>query len=276
MYGNPTEYFITLMGEVFGKKVKPVVTRSEDIFPIWDYDSGLYWTGYFTTDAYHKKDYRALGLMLRGARKFYLPLYLAAPSSPKNKDYYQKLELVAEQVSYLQHHDGISGTSKYTVMDSLEVKNAELTKFMRDSIFSEVFVDEFPEGTNKPIFSCFLSEDCVVPASGDKDIYLKVLNSDGNIERDPIVLRLPPDAEYQPDCDYELNCFCFESECPCKLYLYPPLSTYTAVRLTKVAKGTLKANKLSPFTPSSEYNFNSSHFKINYAGGEYAIGYKKV
>lgn len=79
------------MGEVFGKKVKPVVTRSEDIFPIWDYDSGLYWTGYFTTDAYHKKNYRDLGLMLRGARKFYLPLYLSDPSSLKNKDYYQKL-----------------------------------------------------------------------------------------------------------------------------------------------------------------------------------------
>lgn len=91
VYGNPTEYFITLMGEVFGRKVKPVVTRSEDIFPIWDYDSGLYWTGYFTTDAYHKKDYRNLGLLLRGARKFYLPLYLSDAKSQKNKDYYQKL-----------------------------------------------------------------------------------------------------------------------------------------------------------------------------------------
>ncbi len=28
IYGNPTEYFIALMGEIFGKKVKPVVTRS--------------------------------------------------------------------------------------------------------------------------------------------------------------------------------------------------------------------------------------------------------
>lgn len=28
VYGNPTEYFIALMGEVFGQKMKPVVTRS--------------------------------------------------------------------------------------------------------------------------------------------------------------------------------------------------------------------------------------------------------
>lgn len=123
LYGNPTEYFMTLMGEVFGKKVKPTATRSEDIFPIWDYDSGLYWTGYFTTDAYHKKDYRDLGRLLRGVRKVFINMYANEPNSDKNKKYYQLLEEVAEQVSYLQHHDGISGTSKYTVMDKLELQN---------------------------------------------------------------------------------------------------------------------------------------------------------
>lgn len=72
--------------------MKPLVTRSEDIFPIWDYDSGLYWTGYLTTDAYHKKSYRDMGRLLRAIRKFYLPLYLANPQSPKGKAHYQKLE----------------------------------------------------------------------------------------------------------------------------------------------------------------------------------------
>ena len=28
VYGNPTEYFIALMGEVFGAKIKPVVERN--------------------------------------------------------------------------------------------------------------------------------------------------------------------------------------------------------------------------------------------------------
>ena len=63
------------MGEVFGK-AKPTVTRSEDIFPIWDYDSGLYWTGYYTTDPYHKKYYRDAGRLLHASRKAYLPLYI--------------------------------------------------------------------------------------------------------------------------------------------------------------------------------------------------------
>ena len=208
VYGNPTEYFISLMGEVFGEKVKPVVTRSEDIFPIWDYDSGLYWTGYFTTDAYHKKDYRDMGRLLRGVRKFFLPAYLAQPNILKHKQHYQKLEELAEQVSYLQHHDGISGTSKYKVMDKLEMLNEELYSYMNNEILRDIFDNEFPLGTNAPLFTCHLDSNCVIPPNSPGDVYLKVLNSDGNPQRDPIVVHLPHDEFYIPDCDYELNCFC--------------------------------------------------------------------
>ena len=91
VYGNPTQYFITLMKEVFGGNVKPIATRTEDIFPIWDYDSGLYWTGYFTTDAYHKKDYRDLGRLLRATRKVFMTMYVGEPKSDKNSKYYQTL-----------------------------------------------------------------------------------------------------------------------------------------------------------------------------------------
>lgn len=85
-----------------------------------------------------------MGRLLRAARKFYLPLYLADTKSEKNKQAYQKLEEMAEQVSYLQHHDGISGTSKYTVMDNLEFKNEDLSKAVKETIFKDVFIDEFP------------------------------------------------------------------------------------------------------------------------------------
>lgn len=139
LYGNPTEYFMALMGEVYGKKVKPVATRSEDIFPIWDYDSGLYWTGYLTTDAHHKKDYRDLGRFLHGVRKIFANIYVNEPQSDKNKKYYQQLEEMAEQVSYLQHHDGISGTSKYTVMDKLEKINEDLYNKVSKGILKDIF-----------------------------------------------------------------------------------------------------------------------------------------
>jgi hypothetical protein len=51
------------------------------------------------------------------------------------------LEQLAEQVSYLQHHDGISGTSKYMVMDHLEEQNKELSSFVHSKILADVFVD---------------------------------------------------------------------------------------------------------------------------------------
>ena len=75
------------MGEVFGN-VKPVATRNEDIFPIWDYDSGLYWTGYYTTDPYHKKNYRDAGRLLHAARKAFLPTYISDPTSDNHKKSY--------------------------------------------------------------------------------------------------------------------------------------------------------------------------------------------
>ncbi len=60
-------------------------------------------------------------------------------------------------MSYLQHHDGISGTSKYRVMDALELKNKELFKYVNDKILGDVFENEFPLGTNTPMFTCHIT-----------------------------------------------------------------------------------------------------------------------
>jgi hypothetical protein len=86
---------MTLMGEVFGKKVKPIATRSEDIFPIWDYDSGLYWTGYYTTDPYHKKNYRDAGRFLHAIRKFFTPYYIIKKGTAEITQEYEILEQLA-------------------------------------------------------------------------------------------------------------------------------------------------------------------------------------
>ena len=59
--------------------------------PIWDYDSGLYWTGYFTTDAYHKKSYRDMGRFLYGTRKMFLNTWANSPTSDRNKECYKLL-----------------------------------------------------------------------------------------------------------------------------------------------------------------------------------------
>lgn len=59
--------------------------------PIWDYDSGLYWTGYYTTDPFHKKQYRDSGRMLSALRKAFLPIYISDPNNTINKQTYQDL-----------------------------------------------------------------------------------------------------------------------------------------------------------------------------------------
>lgn len=84
VYGNPTQYFMILMGEVFNK-TKPTAVRQEDIMPIWDYDSGLYWTGYYTTDPFHKKNYRDAGKYLYAARKAFASSYILDPNSTSHK-----------------------------------------------------------------------------------------------------------------------------------------------------------------------------------------------
>ena len=60
-----------------------------------------------------------------------MPIYINDPTSEAKKQGYEILEQLAETVTYLQHHDGVSGTSKYNVMDKYEMlaeKYIDLTK----------------------------------------------------------------------------------------------------------------------------------------------------
>jgi hypothetical protein len=59
--------------------------------PIWDYDSGLYWTGYYTTDPFHKKGYRDAGRYLAAARKIFAPFYIVYPNSSLHNNSYKLL-----------------------------------------------------------------------------------------------------------------------------------------------------------------------------------------
>lgn len=141
--------------------------------PIWDYDSGLYWTGYYTTDPYHKKQYRDVGRYLYALRKICLPWYLKTGSKAGDA----KLEELAEQVAYLQHHDGISGTSKYSVMDSLEFTNIRLLKAAHEEILLPVFNSELPIIDNQILFECNLDERCVIPRVVET-VIVRMLSSD--------------------------------------------------------------------------------------------------
>lgn len=57
-------------------------------------------------------------------------------------------------MAYLQHHDGISGTSKYSVMDKYEHLAEEKLGEIKKSVEAELFEREFPEEINGNIFEC--------------------------------------------------------------------------------------------------------------------------
>ena len=279
VYGNPTEYFLTLMGEVFNK-AKSVAFREEDIMPIWDFDSGLYWTGYYTTDPYHKKNYRDAGKYLYAARKAFLTSYLLAPNSDEHKASYKLLEEFAETVSYLTHHDGISGTSKYSVRDKYgNLSDSQIAK-IKKTIFNEMFENEFPINTDNPIFDCSLDRECTVPKNvSNNDIYLKVFKTGGTGEQttEPIVVHLQENQNYEPDCEYEINCMCPAFPCACDLYLYPKLGTYSLIKLKKVENRKKDANILQIIADKDDHiSHNQTHLTLSFNGNEYNIGYKKL
>ena len=61
-------------------------------------------------------------------------------------------------VAYLQHHDGISGTSKYSVLDKYEKKGDLMAKEIESLVLKPMFEAEFPLGSSSPVLTCGLSE----------------------------------------------------------------------------------------------------------------------
>lgn len=146
------------------------------------------------------------------------------------------MEKFAETVAYLQHHDGISGTSKYTVMDEYEVKAEKLFWKISTSILGPAFENNYPLYTNSPIMICGILDECVVPKSVQGNIFVKIFNSGVRLSTEPIIIHLPLDTFYKPNCKYEIVCMCVNPPCSCQLYLYPDVFTFTEVLLTRSSK----------------------------------------
>lgn len=141
-------------------------------------------------------------------------------------------------------------------MDELEVRNNELISYLDSQIAKDIFDDQFPQDKSEVLFSCSLDSECVIPASAESIVYLKVLNSDGSLEREPIVVELPTGVYYSADCPYEINCFCLELNCPCKLYLYPIFTAYMSITLTRNQPEGLPIHRMGNFVPNEHYSSN--------------------
>lgn len=275
-YTNPTEYFKTLYREVFEKKYKDVATRTEDIFPIWDFDSGLYWTGYFTTDPYHKKIYRDSGRFLQLVRKIFTPQYLAEPTSPTKIDQYEKIQRLEEQVSYLQHHDGITCTSKYTVLDEYEDNVKRLQVELTSTVVKEAFDAQFPDqAASQQLFECTLDQDCVLPSPSPDSFVLNIFNS-GGLRQGYVKVHLPADTYYSsPNAVTETVCFCYQLPCNCTLYIFNELPTYSSFILNRETTKPAKTFTLENLS-SNLLSRNRTHLNLSINNQQYHISYKRV
>lgn len=87
-------------------------TRYYDLMP--NYDMGSYWAGYYTTYPELKKLCKDSSRLLN----FYKKALLSALSKDKVvlSELHKQLEPMENLVALMQHHDGITATSKHHVM----------------------------------------------------------------------------------------------------------------------------------------------------------------
>jgi hypothetical protein len=86
---------------------------SGDFFPYADNDDS-YWTGYYTTRPALKRRIRETGAMLRSAEILYS---LSADTNNFEEEEMRKLVEARRHLALVQHHDGVTGTSKQYVAD---------------------------------------------------------------------------------------------------------------------------------------------------------------
>lgn len=140
-----------------------------------------------------------------------------------------------------------------------------------------MFENEFPINTINPIFECNLDNECTIPEGTTGDIYLKIFNSAGQISHEPIIIHLNAEDNFEPDCEYyEINCLCQEFPCPCDLYLYAKIFTYTLIKLKRVPNRPKDANILQKLVPDETFSYNKTHFTITLNDKKYSIGYKRL
>jgi hypothetical protein len=121
-YGNPSDYF----NNVKITADKGVSTRENDFMPNWDQDH--YWSGYYTTNPELKKVCKDYSRLVNIFRKIYTRYLLNG--GVESVVVRQLLIQGDELLAVMQHHDGITATSKYHIenmfKDRMNAKSNEI------------------------------------------------------------------------------------------------------------------------------------------------------
>uniref|UniRef100_A0A915PTA9 mannosyl-oligosaccharide 1,3-1,6-alpha-mannosidase n=1 Tax=Setaria digitata TaxID=48799 RepID=A0A915PTA9_9BILA len=128
-FGTLSEYFNALEQKNKARNLSPA-TLSGDFFP---YQGALsdYWTGYYTTRPFYKRQERELHSFIRAADL--LSTNVFANLSTENRQLIlEKLTVARRNLALFQHHDAITGTSKNHVMKDYSERMFESLKIAED------------------------------------------------------------------------------------------------------------------------------------------------
>ncbi|CAJ0583422.1 unnamed protein product, partial [Mesorhabditis spiculigera] len=122
-FGTFNDYF-TALEKWYKDKKKSPAKISGDFFP-YQCAMGSWWTGYFTTRPFYKKQGRLLHSQIHAADAL-LALKSRTLSVDEIKEYQKILTKSRRALLLFQHHDAITGTSKKSVMKdySIQLHNA--------------------------------------------------------------------------------------------------------------------------------------------------------
>ncbi|CAI5438073.1 unnamed protein product [Caenorhabditis angaria] len=131
-FGTFTDYFDALEEDIHKNPENQPPVLEGDFFP-YMCALGDYWTGYYTTRPFYKRQGRILHSLLRTA-----DLLIAISTQDLNKEeIFEKMKKARRTLSLFQHHDAITGTSKVHVMTDYSKLLHENIKEVR-TIISQV------------------------------------------------------------------------------------------------------------------------------------------
>lgn len=113
-YSTPSQYLKTVYNN---HKTYPI--KTDDFFPYADHPHA-YWTGYFTSRVALKGLVRNLGKFLQASKRLVTQSMWNKSSGYLDKEFKkvdQALATLEEPLAILQHHDGVSGTSRQHVVE---------------------------------------------------------------------------------------------------------------------------------------------------------------
>lgn len=191
-YSDPTVYTKAKNDENITYEVK-----TDDFFPYSDCHH-CYWTGYFTSRPGLKRFERVATSFLRAARQIDALLPASPSSSPS------PLRALEEAAAVVQHHDGVSGTSKqhvaYDYALRLDKGMAQAAAHVARLLGERLgFTGDAP-----PLEMCKLLNESICEASqgatvggAGTDLYVVVYNALSTVRREYVSFPVSEDATYE-------------------------------------------------------------------------------